>query len=107
MRMIHFTLPGVNLANGRERGAGEERVTKIDGWSDIEYQGERCSMQKHTGKCKARQKVKNQAPEKVSWRLQMYQNKVLLLGIKYSFMIMGENKNTQKWNLRYDGINQR
>lgn len=45
-------------------GAGEKRVSKIDGWSDIEYQGEWSSMQKHRGKCKARQKVKNQVPEK-------------------------------------------
>lgn len=30
----------------------------------------------------------------------MYQNKVLLLGMKYGFMIMGENTDIQKWNLR-------
>ncbi len=63
--MVDFSLPGVNLANGREKGAGVESVTKIDGWSDIEHQGERYSVQKHRGKCKARQKVKNQVLEKV------------------------------------------
>lgn len=83
------------------------RVTKIDGWSDIEYKGEGYSTQKHRGKCKARQNVKNQVPERISWWLQMYQNKVLLLGIKYSFMIMDEKKNIEKWNLRYSYINQR
>lgn len=50
-------MSGVNLVNGRERRAGEEWVTKIDGWSDIEIQGERYGMQRHRGKCKARGKV--------------------------------------------------
>lgn len=68
----------------------------MDGWSDIEDQGEGYSMQKHRGKCKARQNVKNQVPGKVSWWFQMYQNKVLLLVIKYSVTIMGEKKNMQK-----------
>lgn len=45
--------------------------------------------------------------EKVRWRSQMSQNKVFLVGINYSFMIMGENKNIQKWNLSYGYINQR
>lgn len=51
----------------------EEWLTKMDGWGDIEHQGELYSMQKHRerGKCKVRQK--NQVPEKVSWWLQMLQ----------------------------------
>lgn len=49
-----------------EKGKQERiRVTKVDGWSDIEYQGERYSMQKHRGNCKARKRVKK-VPEKVS-----------------------------------------
>lgn len=32
------------MENEKERGAGEEWVTKIDGWSDTEHQGERYSV---------------------------------------------------------------
>lgn len=46
-------------------------MTEIDGWNDIGYQGEWYSMQKHRGKYKGRQIVKNEVPEKVSWQLQM------------------------------------
>lgn len=35
-----FSLSGVNLANKKEKGAGEERVTERDGWRDTEHQGE-------------------------------------------------------------------
>ena len=67
-RMQILSLSGLNLANGGERGAGEARVTKIDGMIlSIKVNGN--SMQRHSGKCEARQNVKNQVPEKVSWQV--------------------------------------
>ena len=56
---------------------------------------------------RGRKSQKNQAPEKVCWRLQMYLNKVLLLELKYISPLMGVNRKHTKCNLRYCCSDQR